>query len=263
LPHRISVHVPFSRFKEFADRARRARRDLEFYFSAEVLDRTTDSDLHEAARLLDYSPRIILHSPFMDLSPGAVDPKVREVTLERYRQMIKAATLLNAGMIVFHSGYEKWKYSLNMKIWLDASVKTWEVILKETEESKIRIALENIFEDNPENLVQLMDAMNHPRLGLCFDTGHFNLFSTLSIEEWLDKIRDYIMHLHIHDNDRTGDNHAPPGNGTFPFKRFFAWLSQNLPSRNFPSMTLEAHSEKDALTGLKRLKEILPKKENE
>jgi len=248
----ILIHLPFSRFREFRDYARSDRLNLELYFGAETLETMNDDELREAADYLDYSPRMVFHAPFMDLSPGAVDPDIREVTLKRFRQVSGAARILRPETIVFHSGYEKWKYALETRIWLEQSVKTWNVVLSETGDAGCRLAIENIFEDTPDNLVQLMEAMESPRMGLCFDTGHFNLFSSISLDEWLDRCSKHICHLHVHDNDRSADLHAPPGNGTFPFAKLFEKLGPRT-----PTMTLEAHCREDAVTGLERLKHML------
>lgn len=251
----IFIHLPFSRIQEFRDYTRSSKLDLELYFGAETLDRTTEQELLDAAESLNYSPRMIFHAPFMDLSPGAVDPDIREVTLKRFRQISRTAAILKPETIVFHSGYEKWKYALETRIWLEQSVKTWQTVLHETVDTGCRLAIENIFEDTPDNLVQLMEAINSPRMGLCFDTGHFNLFSSISLEEWLYRCSGYICHLHVHDNDRSADLHAPPGNGTFPFRELFERLDP-CP----PTMTLEAHCREDAFLGLERLNNLLGKK---
>lgn len=248
----ILLHLPFSRFREFSDYARSARLNLELYFGAETLDTVNDDELREAVAYLDYSPRMVFHAPFMDLSPGAVDPDIRKVTLRRFRQVSRAAKIFRPETIVFHSGYEKWKYALETRIWLEQSVKTWNAVLSETVDEGCRLAIENIFEDTPDNLVQLMEAMNNSRMGLCFDTGHFNLFSSISLEEWLDRCSKHICHLHVHDNDRSADLHAPPGSGTFPFKELFERLAPRT-----PTMTLEAHCREDAVIGLERLKYLL------
>ena len=112
----------------------------------------------------------------MDLSPGAVDSKVRHVTMERFYHVLDIAKELKVKCVVFHSGYEKWKYALNIGLWLEQSLLTWRPLVKKAEEIGVKIALENIFEDEPENLRLLMEKMGNNSFGICFDSGHFNLF---------------------------------------------------------------------------------------
>lgn len=52
----------------------------------------------------------------------------------------------------------------------------------------------------------------------------------------------YLCQLHIHDNSGSADDHAPVGEGNFPFTALFALLRE----RNLtPLVTLEPHSLRD------------------
>lgn len=252
MPRSRAVHVPFPRLPESWEWLRERRLDVEIMFSAPVLDRLTDSDLDRTLATPGYTPRISVHAPFMDLSPAAVDPLVREVTLRRFRQVTRIARKFPVATIIFHSGYEKWKYHLHPEIWLERSAATWHDVLRELDDLPTCIAIENIFEDRPDNLVALAQRMDHPRFGLCFDSGHFNLFARLDLSEWLRQTSPHIFHLHLHDNDGTADRHQPPGEGTFPFIRLFEWFGSQLPPH-----TLEAHDREGMLKGLAALDTLL------
>ena len=252
MPPSRAVHVPFPRLSESSGWLRTRQLDVEMMFSAPVLDSLKDSALDQALASLGYTPRITIHAPFMDLSPGAVDPLVREVTLRRFRQVTRLARKLAASTIIFYSGYEKWKYHLHPEIWLDQSVATWQEVMGSLDGLQSLIAIENIFEDRPDNLIALVQRMNHPRFGLCFDSGHFNLFSRVDLEDWLRTTSRHIFHLHLHDNDGTADRHAPPGEGTFPFHRLFKWFGSEL-----PPYTLEAHDRAGMVRGLDALDRLL------
>jgi len=54
---------------------------------------------------------------------------------------------------------------------------TWQPLNARAAAMGVKIAIENIFEDEPQNLKMLMENMNSENSGICFDTGHFNLFS--------------------------------------------------------------------------------------
>jgi sugar phosphate isomerase/epimerase len=185
----------------------------------------------------------------MDLSPGAVDSKVRAVTIERFSQIFNIAETLKPKVIVFHSGYEKWKYASKIDLWLEGSLITWKHLLPRAEEQGIRIAIENIFENDPINLRFLMEKMGSQYFGVCFDTGHFNLFSATPLEEWLQQLKPYIIELHLHDNNKSADNHRAIGDGSFDFDTLFPLLK----GRNLV-YTIEAHTKEDVFKSLKRLK---------
>jgi sugar phosphate isomerase/epimerase len=203
--------------------------------------------------MLEYKPSLSIHAPFMDLSPGAVDSQVREATGKRFGQTLDIAELLRPKAIVFHSGYEKWKYALNTDIWLEKSLVTWQPLNARAAAIGVKLAIENIFEDEPSNLKLLMEEMNSSNFGVCFDTGHFNLFSRAPLEVWMSSLKPYLIELHLHDNDKTSDQHLPISDGTFDFTGFFGLLGDTQCIH-----TLEAHSTESVLKSMKALQALSP-----
>lgn len=247
-PH---VHIPFDKIDEYLDFIIKNSVNLEIYFSSAVLDSVSSKKIDEVRAALEHKPSLSIHAPFMDLSPGAVDSLVRESTLRRFGQTLDIAEILGPKAIVFHSGYEKWKYALNMDIWLEKSLMTWQPLNARAASIGVKIAIENIFEDEPSNLKLLMEEMNSANFGICFDTGHFNLFSKEPLEFWMSSLKPYLIELHLHDNDRSSDQHLPVGDGTFDFKDFFGLLG------NAECIhTLEAHSTQSVLKSMKALKAL-------
>jgi sugar phosphate isomerase/epimerase len=245
-PH---FHIPYCKISDYLPFFKEHLLNLEIYFPSNSLDGITDSDIKRLQEDLNYQPALTIHAPFMDLSPGAVDSKVRSVTGERFSKIVDIAGTLRPKVIVFHSGYEKWKYASKIDLWLEGSLITWSHLLPKAEEMGIRIAIENIFEDNPINLRLLVEKMGSQYFGICFDTGHFNLFSATPLEEWLRQLTPYLIELHLHDNDKSADNHKAIGDGTFDFDTLFSTLKdKNL------VYTIEAHTPEDALRSLQRLK---------
>ncbi len=191
--------------------------------------------------------RCTVHAPFMDLNPGAVDPAVQKITRHRFDQSLDAAALLGARVVVFHPGYDRWRYGGQQRLWIDQNLEFWPPLLKKAERLGIRMALENIFEEQPDTLVELLEAIDSPWLGHCFDCGHWNLFSTVALEDWLEALGERLIHLHLHDNRGERDAHLPIGEGDIPFQRLFEYLRT---LKRPPTMTLEAHDPEDALTSL-------------
>jgi sugar phosphate isomerase/epimerase len=249
IPH---VHVPYHRIEDYLQFIKENRINLEIYFSSHALDQLNDTDIVRLKERLDYHPSFTIHAPFMDLSPGAVDSKVRAVTLERFSCIFDIAEILKPKAVVFHSGYEKWKYALKIDIWLEKSVMTWRALLKRAVDMGLKIAIENIFEDAPTNLKLLMDKMGSEHFGICFDTGHFNLFSKISLDKWLRQLKPNIIELHLHDNDKTFDSHLAIGDGTFDFDTLFSTLKdKNL------IYTIEGHTPEDVVKSIERLQKYL------
>jgi sugar phosphate isomerase/epimerase len=213
-PH---VNVPYDLLDNYLPFIKENRLNLEIYFGSRSFDKLTEREMIKLKDKLDYSPQLTIHAPFMDLSPGAVDPKVREITFKRFSGVLDFADILMPRVIVFHSGYERWKYAQRVDIWLEGSLETWRPLNKRADGMGVKIAIENVFEDEPENLMLLAKEMDSENFGLCFDTGHFNLFSKLTLPEWLEMIKPYIVEVHLHDNARYADQHLAIGEGDFDF----------------------------------------------
>lgn len=257
------IHIPFHKIKDYLSFIANYKINLEIYFNSDDLDSLTINAVKTVRDSLGYNPSITVHGPFMDLCPGAPDPKVRAVAIERYTQTLELTVPLKPKNIVFHSGYEKWRYGLKPEIWLEGSLITWGHILKIAPPGT-KIAIENIFEDEPSSLRLLMEKVTNPDnkesvtppfFGICFDTGHFNLFSKKPLSEWLQALLPYIMEFHLHDNDKTGDSHYPIGEGTFNFDELFTSINASIGQGGQPIYTIEAHTPEHVIRSMSRFKE--------
>ncbi len=124
----------------------------------------------------------ILHAPFNELFPCAIDPKARRLAAARYRQAIELAQRLEAGKVVIHSGYAPMFY---YDCWFEEqSALFWREFL-ETLPKGIEICLENVLETQPEPLLHVLQAIEDPRLRVCLDVGHTHCYSRRPAEEWL------------------------------------------------------------------------------
>lgn len=83
----------------------------------------------------------------------------------------------------------------------------------------VTLLLENILNDlsTPERLKELLKALHYPDLGICFDTGHAHLMS--SVHQAFGVLEDRIMSTHVHDNARDRDSHLWPGEGTIDWNQ--------------------------------------------
>jgi sugar phosphate isomerase/epimerase len=246
-PH---VHIPYHRAVDYLPFIKGNRLNLEIYFPSSSLDSLHPGDIERLKEMLDHRPSLSIHAPFMDMSPGAVDEKVRAVTIERFSHILEIAGILSPEAVVFHSGYEKWRYAHRVDIWLEGSLLTWKPMIEKAARLGIKIAIENIFEDEPHNLHSLMKELHSEHFGICFDTGHCNLFSKVPLEDWLKSLGPYLFELHLHDNDKSSDQHLPIGDGTFDFKALFSLLKGKECLH-----TIEAHNPENVMKSMQKLKE--------
>lgn len=250
----LHIHIPYPKLRDYLELMRRRGYDLEIYFQASVLDQVERPDIERLRSNLDWNPHITLHAPFMDLNPGAVDPMIKSATQLRFRQIMNVADILRPRSVVFHAGYDRWRYAGRTDIWLDSSIETWEKVIKDAAKLGLKVAVENVFDEDPEALRMLIERINNPQFGFCFDVGHFNLFSKVPMEQWFDALGRRIVQLHLHDNDGREDSHWAVGKGAIDFKRFFGLLKA---SGSRPIYTIEAHDKDDIEVSIERVRALM------
>lgn len=180
----------------------------------------TDPIVREKMR---YTDRFVLHAPFSELFPCAIDPKVREVAAERYRQVIQVAQRYGIKKIVIHGGYNPRIY---YPIWYkEQSVLFWKAFADEIPEDMV-FCLENVFEEEPEMLEEIIRQVNDSRIRMCLDVGHVHAYSKIPVFEWLEKCADIIEHFHLHNNDTSRDSHGQIMEGTIPMKEVLEMIEK-------------------------------------
>ena len=249
----IQTNVPYHMVKENIQRIVALKIGIEIYFNNATIDRIEENEVKETGQVLkDAKIACTVHAPFMDLSPGAVDRTIRRITGDKLEKAVEMANLLGARGIVCHSGYNKWYFDGKQDIWMEGCIETFRRVLTAAGK-ELPVMVENIFEEEPSNLIELFRYFKDSNLYFCFDSGHYNLFSGISIEEWLQPLRSKIGEMHLHDNHGKSDEHLPIGLGTFPFRELKSFI------RNLDRViyTAEIHAEAQAQEGIKKLKEFL------
>ena len=255
MENKIHAHVPYGRLAEHLEYAITNRINPEVFFSAEALDNLIWEELLTLAGALhDAGLKTTIHSPFLDLNPGAVDPSIRSVSCHRIEQVMQAAELLRPEVIVVHPGYDDLRYGDNRLAWLKNSIDFWQGFIPKARELGTILAVENIFEKEPSTIKALLDAVDDPCFRHCFDIGHWNMFTTVTLEEWFSELGSYIVESHIHDNHGKSDEHLPVGEGAINFKQFFPLLIQHAPDAIW---TLEAHNTSHLQRAIKNIKNYI------
>jgi sugar phosphate isomerase/epimerase len=215
----------------------------EIYFSSATLDTCQDADVRQLGDALKKAGlSYTFHAPFMDLAPGGVDSKIRRATQERLEHVLHLAALIRPKAVVVHPEYDPWRHEEAFDLWFQGSLEMWTPLVKEAENLGVTLALENVFDQGPETLKKLLEEINSPHCGFCFDTGHWLVFSKRGWEEWIEVLGGRLVEVHLHDNNGEEDQHLPPGDGKFDFTGFFRHLWTR---RLSPLYTLEVHQEGD------------------
>lgn len=205
--------------------------ELASFCVAETMDHEREQRLMAASEQLAEIRSSWFHAPFAELSPAAIDPRVREVTLLRYRQSIEMSYALGISRLVIHSGYIPLIYFPEW--FLERSVEFWREFLAEVPQN-VTIALENVMEPSPQLLIEIVQQVDDPRFGLCLDIGHANtrVSETLPMQ-WIEPMAPWLKHVHLHNNRGDWDLHDSLGQGTVPMERVLDTLLSTCPAVDY------------------------------
>jgi sugar phosphate isomerase/epimerase len=89
----------------------------------------------------------------------------------------------------------------------------------------VRIALENMEGDDWEMLETLISKYDPGFIGLCFDSGHANLSGHTF--DHLEKLKDRLIAIHLHDNDGLTDQHQIPFSGTVDWEKLSSIIARS------------------------------------
>ena len=255
-PEHLGAHVPWAQIHHYLPSILELGLVPEIALKGPDLDTIVLHQLEDVAKTLKNMPhRPTIHAPFFDLNPGAVDPLIQHATKQRLMQTLHAAEVLGAHLVVVHPGFDRWRYPGLEETWIHQARLFFPPLLETAKKIDCRLALENIYEETSSTLVALVNALDSPWFGHCFDAGHWFLFGREPMIDWIAKINSKLFHLHLHDNYGKSDDHHPLGQGLIDFKLLF---SQVLSLSHTPSMTLEAHSSEDLIRSLEAIKALWP-----
>lgn len=227
----------------------------EVYLDGGGLDSALPEDLRRIRE--EFAARgqgVTMHGPYSEINPGSANEEIRERTVLRFKRVFEVLEDLRPMTVVLHAGYSERKFRGDEALWLSQSLKTWPPFVKEAERLGVVIAVENIFEKTPRTLKALVDSIGSPNFGVCIDSGHLNVFSTVEMEEWFSALGPRIAEVHIHDNNGSADDHLPVGEGQIDFPLFFSLLEKYAAD---PVYTIEPHGDEVMRRAIKAIRKFL------
>ncbi len=211
------------------------------------LDRLDKSWHQELASILEKEGSVhSIHLPFHDLQPGSIDDLVLKATRDRLQKSIQIASLYKPKFMIAHDYFIPLYNDFYPK-WLNRATQTWKQILDAWPDSKRPpLYLENVREQDPGPISDLISEMSDLNVKFCLDLGHWfsygcgSQYENLSI--WLQTMSPFLAHLHLHDNEGVEDEHLGLGQGNIPWFELFSDLDF---LELTPSFTLEPHNLED------------------
>jgi sugar phosphate isomerase/epimerase len=189
--------------------------------------------------LESYGLGVSVHASFWDLNPASHHRELWELSLKQVKRSIDACRLLGGNITVVHFG----KCPLpDVNEFLEGAKKRYREFLSQclpyARERGVTIALENAGRDPssyPPTIPELKQlVVELEGLKVTLDTGHAHLVERRSgrrntgtaIAENIKELREYMVHLHVHDNRGKLDDHLPPGDGEINFNPMIRALSE-------------------------------------
>ena len=258
LIQQVQVNIPFTMlYDTYLDLFLENQINPEVGIDARALERFSLADFKSIAeKLQTYSPNITLHGPFIDLSPGSLDPAVREVTRQRFAQLLQMVAIFSPRAVVCHAGFDRNRHGFHREEWVENSLEIWIWLAQAINAHGTTLMLENVYENSPEDIRELFERLAPQHVGFCLDPGHLIAFGKGSLENWLTVLEPYLGQLHLHDNHGSWDDHLALGRGKIDFKFLFDFLKAKRSTP--PIITLEPHEEDAFWPSLDYLQKIWP-----
>ncbi len=202
-------------------------------------------DQHKAL-LRGFEGELAIHGAFVDMAPASPDRRIVAVTRERFMLNLDIAAELGALHVVFHTQFLPQVYRPVVDgpdyhhSWTEGQVEFWGPMAAEAARRGLVIALENMWEPEPDIIGDVLDRVNSPNLGACLDVGHVRLFTDyVPLEMWIERLSHRLVHCHVNNHRGFYDEHLSLDfcGGVIDYKRDVLPLLRALP--NQPSLVLE------------------------
>ena len=182
---------------------------------------------------------VSVHGPVWDINAASYYSSIRSLTMKQMKRSIDACDVIGGDIVVIHPGRCPMPemdnlFSMAKKWFIDFTSEC----LNYAKKRDIKLTLENFPPSanypysHPKEMVTLARKLDG--LGITFDIGHAYLGKHMKkssapeqkIASEIKLVREYLAHVHIHDNHGEKDEHLPPGEGNINFKPIMRALKE-------------------------------------
>ncbi|MDI6785615.1 MAG: sugar phosphate isomerase/epimerase [bacterium] len=189
----------------------------------------TDSDIKRIReKILSCRLIPIVHASFYDINIASLNILPRKASIEQIKICIEFAAKIGSSLVVTHAGSISKDYSQKyVEIGHNNTINSLKEIVAFAEKKDIIVGLENKQHSNDnyemvEHFKEHLDfikIINSPNLKVIFDVGHANINNMIEVDmrEYIYKLKDYLVEMHVHDNLGTIDEHLALGKGNVKY----------------------------------------------
>ena len=184
--------------------------------------------LNEIAKAKGF--RYTVHAPFADINIASPSKPLLEASVKRLEQSMSYARDLDAQLWVFHPGARTGISGFYPNQDWQQNTRTIRDLHETAEKHGLNTAIENLPEKygflmkTPEDFQRFYKETSLNDVGIVLDVGHANLENQTI--NFLKKLPDKIVHMHLSDNMGEHDQHLGIGQGNIDWNQFAQTLNE-------------------------------------
>jgi len=207
---------------------------LEICSSPSHLDYHDHPSMRELAKRLENQGigAFSFHAPFADhIDISSTDIHQRCSSVREVIQAVEGAAILGTRYFVIHPGPEHSDRPVGeeRRVRLENVAKSLSEIAAHCQQHGLTCVLENklphLIFGSTADMLWILGEMTVTDVGVCLDTGHAYLAGELDTA--VAKLSRHLRMVHASDNNRTFDDHLPPGRGSIDWTNFLRQLREN------------------------------------
>jgi sugar phosphate isomerase/epimerase len=171
-----------------------------------------------------------VHAPFADINIASPSKPMLNASIKRLEESMAYASDLNAQLWVFHPGAKTGISSFYPNQHWKQNTQTIQKIHETAEKHGLNTAIENLpgkygfIMRKPQDFQKFYKETGLDDVGITLDVGHANLENQTI--NFLRKLPDKIVHMHISDNMGENDQHLGIGYGKINWQQFAETLHE-------------------------------------
>ena len=236
--------LPYSRVRSEIERLKHSALHLEVEVTdpqwlLQVCEMPAVKKLGDA--LLRDNLRIKVQGPFLDLSPGSLDPFIRDHSRKLFLRSIEVAWNLNAEHVTLYTGFNPLLHSGVLDQWLEVCLPLWRECAREANRHGVKVLVANMFEDSPDVQWKIIEGLRDIPAGACLDLPQAYAHTRVELKNWVDLLAGKLEKVNLSDSDeKIAGKCLPVGTGKLPIKEFYDYCLKRSVSPDIVfKMTLE------------------------
>lgn len=161
---------------------------------------------------------IFAHLGYQNINDLWLENEEGNKLVDRYKNDIKICKENNIPMVIVHLTSKSEAPKFN-----EIGLRRLKAIVDYAQSLDIRVAFENTkIKGYVEYAIENIDNEN---VGFCFDAGHYHVHFNDELD--FSKFKNRIFAVHLHDNDKSDDQHLMPFDGTLNWEELVKKLKEN------------------------------------